>query len=210
MILEIFSSGPAHTNTILLGCSKTLKGAIIDAPFDGSAHQLLRATDFSLKIEMLLLTHSHWDHIAEAAYLKNEIGLPIYIHEKDAGNLKVPGSDHLPLFFPVEGVTPDHYLHDGQVLALGELSIQVIATPGHSPGGVCFYIEKESTLISGDTLFQGSIGNLSFPTANPSEMWKSLAKLARLPKDTRVIPGHGDETTIGAESWLTNPQARFG
>ncbi|HSX03188.1 MAG TPA: MBL fold metallo-hydrolase [Rhabdochlamydiaceae bacterium] len=210
MILEFFSSGPADTNSILLACSKTLKGAIIDAPFDSVYHQMLRAQDLSLHIEMCLLTHSHWDHIAEAAILKNEFGIPLYIHEEDAQNLIHPGSDGLPHLFPLKGVVPDHFLNDGEILSLGELKIEVIHTPGHSPGCVCFYIEKEQVLISGDTLFQASIGNLSFPTARPRLMWESLKKLSLLPKKTRVIPGHGNETTIGAESWLANAKEKFG
>jgi glyoxylase-like metal-dependent hydrolase (beta-lactamase superfamily II) len=210
MILEVFSSGPADTNSILLGCSKTLKGAIIDAPFDSVDHQMLRAQDFSLHLEKSLITHSHWDHIAEAEILKNEFGIPLYIHEEDAPNLINPGTDGLPHLFPLKGVKPDHFLFDGEVLEIGELKIQVIHTPGHSPGGVCFYIEREKVLISGDTLFRGTIGNLSFKTGRPHLMWESLKKLAKLPKDTRVIPGHGEETTIGAENWLSNAQQIFG
>lgn len=210
MILEIFGSGPADTNSFLLGCSKTLKGALIDAPFDSVDHHIARAHELSLKMEMLLLTHSHWDHIAEAEYARKEFGIPIFIAEEDAGNLILPGSDGLPHFFPIKGVHPDHFLLDGEIVTLGNLKIQVIHTPGHTPGGVCFYIERESTLISGDTLFHGTIGNLSFPTARPNLMWESLKKLAQLPKETRVLPGHGRETTIGAEKWLANAKEKFG
>lgn len=210
MILEVFSSGPADTNSILLGCSKTLKGAIIDAPFESVDHQMLRAQDLSLRIEKCLLTHSHWDHIAEAEILKNEFGIPLYIHEEDVQNLIDPGSDRLPHFFPIKGVHPDHFLFNGEIIQLGDLNIQVIHTPGHTPGGVCFYLPQEKVLISGDTLFRGTIGNLSFPTARPRLMWESLKTLSKLPKETRVIPGHGGETTIGRETWLKDAESTFG
>ncbi len=182
----------------------------MDAPFDSVDHQMLRAQDLSLKIEKCLLTHSHWDHIAEAAILKNEFGIPLYIHEEDAPNLITPGTDGLPHLFPIKGVHPDHFLYNGEVIQLGDLKIQVIHTPGHTPGGVCFYIAQEKVLISGDTLFRGTIGNLSFTTARPHLMWESLKTLSKLPKETRVIPGHGPETTIGAESWLSNAKELFG
>jgi glyoxylase-like metal-dependent hydrolase (beta-lactamase superfamily II) len=100
-------------------------------------------------------------------------------------------------------------LEDGQVLAVGEFQIEVIHTPGHTPGGVCFYLKEQKILFSGDTLFQGTIGNLSFPTARPARMWDSLKRLAALPKETRVYPGHGDPTTIGKEQWIANAEDRF-
>ena len=150
----------------------------------------------------MLLTHSHWDHTADAAAFK-ELGIPIFIHALDAENLKFPGSDGLPLLYPVQGVVSDQLIVDGQILTVGNMKLEVWHTPGHSPGGVCFYLKEEDLLISGDTLFKQAIGNLSFPTARPKLMWPSLKRLLTLPKKTRVIPGHGEETTIGAEEkWL--------
>jgi hydroxyacylglutathione hydrolase len=151
---------------------------------------------------MILFTHSHWDHTADAALLKEAFHAPIFIHESDAGNLEHPGSDQLPLFIPIKGVKADHYLHDGQILELGELRIRVIHTPGHTPGCVCFYEETHSVLVSGDTLFKGTLGSLSLPTARPARMEASLKKLGALPKKTRVYPGHGETTTIGDEHWI--------
>lgn len=163
----------------------------------------------ALHIEMLLLTHSHWDHIADAAFLKEKTNAPLYVHEEDAENLKHPGSDCLPLFFSIQGAQPDGYLTDGQILTLGELSLHVIHTPGHTPGGVCFYLPLQETLLSGDTLFSGSIGSLSLPTAHAEQMWPSLKKLAALPKRTKVYPGHGGATTIEKESWIAEAEQRY-
>jgi len=185
-----------------LACSKTKKAAIIDVPFDSLNPLLKRAKELELTIDRILLTHSHWDHIAEAGLLKEKLKIPIYIHKEDAGNLESPGSDGLPLPYPIKGAKADHYLSDGQILTLGQLRIKVIHTPGHSPGCVCFYIEDEKTLISGDTLFRGTHGKTIFSTGRPALMWESLKKLSRLPADTIVYPGHGPTTTIGAEAWM--------
>ena len=209
MIIKVFTAGPAETNTILIGCTKTRKAAIVDAPL-GSSELIIQALKKdSLIPQMILLTHSHWDHIADAAKLKKLFNIPIYIHPEDAENLERPGSDRLPLYFPIEGIKTENYLSDGQILPLGELKIEVISTPGHTPGGVCFWLRQQKILISGDTLFKGTIGNLSFPTARPALMWESLKKLADLPPETRVFPGHGPETTIKDESWIKEAKKMF-
>ncbi len=209
MILEVFPSGPLDTNAYILACDVTKHAAVIDVPLESSHVLLERIRELALSVDTILLTHSHWDHIAEVSELKKHLKASIYIHKEDAGNLESPGSDKLPLFFPLKGVKPDGYLTDGQELAIGKLAITVIHTPGHSPGGVCFYLPSEHTLISGDTLFRGTIGNLSLPTACPALMWDSLKKLAVLPAATKVYPGHGDATTIGAEKWIAQAQDRF-
>ena len=132
--------------------------------------------------------------MAEVALLKQSVHAPVYVHKGDAENLETPGADKLPLHFPVTGVKADGFLTDGQEMSVGNLKIQVIHTPGHTPGGVCFYLPKEKVLISGDTLFRGTIGNVSFPTARADLMWVSLKKLAALPQDVKVYPGHGGPT----------------
>jgi glyoxylase-like metal-dependent hydrolase (beta-lactamase superfamily II) len=90
------------------------------------------------------------------------------------------------------------------------LQIEVIHTPGHSPGGVCYLIEKEHVMISGDTLFKGSIGRLDFPSSDAEKMWSSLERLSRLAPETKVFPGHGESTTLARENWLKNAKNIFG
>jgi len=209
MILEAFPSGPLETNAYLLACDATKHAVVIDVPPASSDDLLERIKELSLLVDMILLTHSHWDHIAEVFQLKNHLKVPVYIHKEDAGNLENPGSDKLPLFFPLKGIKPDGCLTDGQELAVGKLRVTVIHTPGHSPGSVCFFLPSEEILISGDTLFKGTIGSLSLPTARPSLMWGSLKKLAALPEGTKVYPGHGDATSIGAERWIAQAQDRL-
>ena len=210
MILEVFPSGPLETNAYLLACDVTRHAVVIDVPPASSDRLRERIEKLSLSVDRILLTHSHRDHIAEVFQLKNHLKVPVYVHKEDAGNLENPGSDQLPLFFPLHGIKPDGYLTDGQELVIGKLRVLVIHTPGHSPGSVCFFLPCEEILISGDTLFKGTIGNLSLPTARPSLMWNSLIKLAALPEKTKVYPGHGDATSIGAEKWITQAQDRLG
>ncbi len=209
MIIQVFPAGPYATNAVLLGCQKTRLAVIIDFPRD-SVEMLDQALNKQgLTLQMMLLTHSHWDHIADAAEAKRRWNVPLYVHEEDAANLESPGADGLPLMFPIEGVKADHFLKDGQQLEVGQLKIEVIHTPGHTPGGVCFWLKENELLISGDTLFKGTMGNLSFPTSRPKLMWDSLKKLALLPAETRVLPGHGEETSIGAERWMAQAQKIF-
>ncbi len=192
--------GPFATNTILIGCEKTKKAAVIDPAQMSTDTMLLKAEEAGLQIEKILLTHSHWDHFADAFKLKEKTGAALFVHSLDAKNLTDPGSDKLPTFIPIHPVDWDHLIKDGDTIELGEIFLKVIHTPGHCPGSVCYYIRQENLLISGDTLFQGGIGNLSLPTAEPEKMNDSLERLNKLPPETRVIPGHGEDTTIGEEN----------
>lgn len=210
MIIEIFPSGPLETNAFIIGCNASKKAIIVDPAYQSKEKILERGKALGLSFEKIYLTHSHWDHFADLADLKKEIDKPIYVHKLDSENVKTPGSDGLPLFIPIKGVKPDHFLEEGQVHTVGELSFTVLHTPGHSPGGVCFFFEKEKVLIAGDTLFKGSYGNLSFPGCNEEDMLSSLQKLAELPKETKVYPGHGPSTSIGDETWLKNPREFLG
>jgi glyoxylase-like metal-dependent hydrolase (beta-lactamase superfamily II) len=131
------------------------------------------------------------------------MGWPVYVHREDAENLRVPGSDGIPNTYGIEGAEPDGMLADGDEKVLGLLRFKVVHTPGHSPGCVLFYFEKEKVLISGDTLFRGTYGRVDLPSSNPQKMKESLAKIKQFPDDVTVYPGHGGSTTIGREQrWL--------
>ncbi len=209
--MRIYSlpSGPFETNCYIAECGDG-KVILID-PAPDSFDKIKKTLEKQqLKPIALLLTHSHWDHIADAAKVKKAYSIPIYIHPRDSENLIQPGSDGLPCWISIQGVNPDRLFTPGEILSFNGLECRVIETPGHTPGGVCFYFPTEKVLFSGDTLFQGTIGNLSFSTARPAEMWPSLKRLSELPQDTVVYPGHGPSTTIGAESWLANAEKMFG
>lgn len=210
MIYYKVPAGPLATNAALLACPKTKIAAVID-PAQGSLQPLLaKADELGLKIEKVLLTHSHWDHIADVYPLVQKTGAVVYVHTLDAQNLREPGSDQLPLLISIRGVEPDFCVEEKDEVFVGKLCLEVIHTPGHSPGSVCYYLKEQGFLFSGDTLFQGSFGNLHLPTGEEDKMWYSLEKLAALPPETQVMPGHGEETTIAQESWLKNAKKMFG
>lgn len=209
MILETFCLGPCATNSYLVACPVTHKAFVVDAS-QGSAPLIQKALQRqNLVLEKIFLTHSHWDHIADAKKLSTLTHAPLLIHELDAPNLIHPGKDGLPLFFAIEGIAPSDYLKEGDILTVGKLTIHILHTPGHSPGGICLYLPKEELLFSGDTLFQGTMGRIDFPTSKAEDMWRSLKKLAELPPLTKVFPGHGDPTSIGNEPWITHAQKKF-
>jgi hydroxyacylglutathione hydrolase len=210
MIIQAFPSGPFETNAYVIACPQTRQAFIID-PAPGSFNSITSYIEQKKLVPAaILLTHSHWDHTADVVPLKTKYKIPVLIHSLDVPNLESPGADHLPCWIDIQGVSPDRLLSEGDRIECGNVQFTVIHTPGHSPGGVCFYAPQEHLLISGDTLFKGTIGNLSFPTSQPELMWGSLSKLAQLPSDTRVFPGHGSSTTIGAEHWLSRAEEIFG
>lgn len=208
-IIYPFPSGPLLTNAYVVACPTTYRAAIVD-PSQGSAEVVKKfIADKKLQPKMILITHSHWDHIVDAAELQQHFQIPVYVHALDAPNLQYPGSDRLGRH-KITPVTPEGYLNDGDKITIGDLQFEVIHTPGHSPGGVCLYCPKHHLLLSGDTLFKGTMGRIDLPTGQPNLMWESLKKLAKLPAETQVYPGHGPSTTIGAEKWLTDPESVFG
>lgn len=209
MILETFCCGPCETNSYLVACPITRKAFVVDAS-QGSAPFIQKALQKqSLTLEKIFLTHSHWDHIADAKKISSLTNAPLLIHKLDAPNLIHPGEDGLPLFFSIEGTLPNDFLKEGDTYTVGELTIHVIHTPGHSPGGVSLYLPKEEVLFSGDTLFQGTMGRIDFPTSKAADMWASLQRLAKLPPYTKVFPGHGNPTSIKNEPWMTQAQKKF-
>jgi glyoxylase-like metal-dependent hydrolase (beta-lactamase superfamily II) len=158
----------------------------------------------------ILLTHSHFDHIVDVARLKRSLKIPVYIHEKDSKNLKHPGSDGIYIEWNIEPCEADHLWRGGEGVQLKEFTFKVIHTPGHSFGSCCFYFQTEGVLISGDTLFKGTMGILSLPTSEPEKMWESLRTLSKLDPNIKVYPGHGAPTTIGGEAWMKDARQLFG
>jgi hydroxyacylglutathione hydrolase len=207
MTIKKIISGPLGNNTIIVHDDKD--AVVIDPSIDSFGLIDKYIVKHKLIVKAIFLTHSHFDHIADVAILKQKTKANIYIHPEDADNLINPGVDKISCMFPVKGSNPDVLIHDNQEIIIGNLKFIVIYTPGHSPGSVCYYLPDNNTLFAGDTLFKGSIGNISFPTSRPALMWGSLKKLAKLPKNTKVIPGHGEDTSIGKESWLDRAEEFF-
>jgi len=208
-MIEVFSCGPVSTNTLLIYCSKTKEAAVLD-PSMGSSELVEKAIESKgLKPTKILLTHSHWDHIADLNELATKYALQVLVHPEEASNVTHPGSDGLnsPIF--IEGFSEVTHINEGDLIEVGTITLKVIETPGHTPGGIVFYIEEKHLLLSGDTLFQGSYGRLDLPTGNAIQMVQSLKKLATLPPDTIVIPGHGPQTILKNEHWIAHPETKI-
>lgn len=150
-------------------------------------------------VKLILLTHFHIDHIMAVNELKSKTGAEIFIHSLDADSYHDDRNNGSVWLFgrPFLPKKADVLLSDGDILHLGELEIKVLHTPGHSPGGCCFICED--VIFSGDTLFYGSVGRVDLPGGDQEAMESSLMKLARLEWDFRVLPGHGEETTLAFE-----------
>ena len=165
-----------------------------------------------LKPEAILLTHAHFDHIgAVPGLLERFPELPVYIGEKDMAVVSHPMNQLPPDYPPVKKPERLRAICQESLASLEDLKplerlekLEVIETPGHTPGGVCYYFPAEKLLLSGDTLFAGSVGRTDLPGGNMATLVESLKKLTALPDDTLVIPGHGPQTTIGAEK-RSNP-----
>lgn len=199
--------GMVSTNCYIVWNDDTRDAFVVD-PADNGPAILMKALQLKVNIKAILLTHGHFDHIMAVPYLKEKTGALVYAGEKERDMLS---QIRLNLSKSWGGqpvsIEADHWVRDGEVLELCDFQIKVIATPGHSEGGVCYYLEKEGQLFSGDTLFHGSYGRIDLPTGNGSKLFFSVTeKLFTLPDDVIVYPGHDSETTIGFEK-LYNPLA---
>jgi len=203
MFIKVFVLGPIENNTYIVGSEESKKSFVIDPSFGAFEEIKIFLEDKSYTLEKILLTHSHTDHIADVKRLKDTFSPLVCIHELDAKNLENPETLSFSSI-KADGVKPDVIFEDKQKIKVADIEIEIIHTPGHTPGGSCFYIEKEKTLFSGDTLFKGSFGRVDFSYSNPKDMIESLKKLSKLPKDTLVYPGHGSKTTIKEEIWMEN------
>ena len=186
MKVETFVRGPLLNNVYLLWDEDSKDAAIID-PGLMSDDLLQTIQDYQLTLRYILNTHRHFDHVDNDAFYREQTGAPIVLHRDDAALLAAEF-----------GISPDMLLQGGEELALGSLTIQTLHTPGHSAGGMCFLVEDH--LFAGDTLFAGAVGRSDFEDSDGDLLLKVIAeKILPLPDATRVLPGHGDLTTIGAE-----------
>ncbi len=200
MILKTIKTGPLLNNVILIGCDKTKEAAVIDPAFDSFDRIMEIAKKLKLNIKHILLTHSHWDHIANVWIFKNKLKSLVYVHEDDKKNLENPGNDTLPFVGEIKGVKPDILLKDHDIIEVGDINIEVIHTPGHTVGSVCYYIPEEKIVLTGDTLFKGNVGSCHFSNSAPTKMKKSLRKLfLEVEGDSLIIPGHGVNTKMKHE-----------
>ncbi len=191
---------PVSTNCYLLEVEGS--AIIIDPGYTSFSTVHPYIQEKSLRLKSIFLTHSHWDHIADLSQWIEKYQVPFFVHPFDAANVEFPGQDGILCPLDIPGVKPSLFFQDDALQAVLSSSMRVIHTPGHSAGSVCLYFPEEKMLFSGDTLFKGTIGNTSFPGSDRQKMTQSLKRLATLPKETKVYPGHGPTTFLGEEFWI--------
>ena len=201
MIVKGLTVGLLQENCYIFGCSRTRRAVIID-PGD-NARAILRVVDQqALKIERIINTHAHFDHVMAVAAIKAATDAPFYLHELDLPVLhELPERVRLWLDMEVDPLDdPDGYLTHGDRIAVGDEELEVRFTPGHAPGHVVFVHHAGRQMFVGDTLFRDSIGRFDLPGADGPTLLASIrTQLLTLPDDYTVYPGHGPATTIGYE-----------
>jgi glyoxylase-like metal-dependent hydrolase (beta-lactamase superfamily II) len=186
------------------------KAVVIDPAPDSFDRIMSFLSERNLLLESVWITHSHWDHVAGCKQLLELGPVDVMVHTLDAENLRNPGSDGVPTWLKIQSVLPTRLLNDGDQISVGKATWEVVHTPGHSLGSICFFHKDQLLLFTGDTLFRGTYGNVSFPTSSPELMGESLARLAQLPNETTVFPGHGPSTTIEEErTWIAKRSRKF-
>jgi len=201
VILKKLVVGPFAANCYIVGSELTKEGVIID-PGDEARHILKKVKDLQLDIKVIVLTHGHIDHVGGVKEVKEATGAEVAIHTDDAKS--VSGQEGRLISMLVSGLSypapssPDRLLNGGDSIDIGDLNFLVLHTPGHTPGGICLL--GNGVVFTGDTLFNYGVGRTDLPGGSHSQLMNSLhTKLMVLPDETIVYPGHGPETTIGAE-----------
>lgn len=191
--------GVVGTNCYIVSNDDTKEAVVID-PGDEAE----KVNDFlkknGLTPKAVLLTHGHFDHIMGVDGVRDAWQVPVYVSEPEKALMEDPLLNGCGMIGRSVSVKADKFLKDKEEVAFGGMLFEVIYTPGHTGGGVCYYMPQTELLFSGDTLFQGSVGRTDLPTGSMSTLVRSIKeRLVNLPEDTKVLPGHGPSSTIGEE-----------
>ena len=202
MIIQTLVVGPIMANCFILGCESTKSAAVID-PGDEADRILLALAKSGLTVSCIINTHGHFDHVGANRPMKESTGAELMIHRLDAPMLnQLAASAAAWGLSAQDSPPPDRFLEDGDTISFGRITLSVIHTPGHTPGGISLF--GEQSVFVGDTLFQGSIGRTDFPGGDYGTLIDSIQKkLFLLEDDVRVYTGHGPETSIGRENART-------
>ena len=208
MIHEVLSVGPLQCNCSVIGDASTHEAMVVD-PGGDLSKILAIVLRHSLRITQIVVTHAHIDHIAGARELNQLTGAPVYYNQLDLPLVKMMEvqAEWLGMETP-DVAPPDASAEDGMVISTGNLRSEVMHTPGHTEGSICLHFPTESLLIAGDTLFAGTVGRTDLPGGDQRKLLNSIrGRLMDLPEQTKVVPGHGQLTTIGKENdtnpWMT-------
>lgn len=197
MKVKCITGGQLDTNCYLVINDDNSHAVLIDPGFYDSMLESI-ILEYKDIIDAVLLTHMHFDHIMGLEYVRTNLSCPVYIHELDGTDMTDADKNCYASFYgnklDFSGYKPDVYISDNQFITFGDLVVKVLHTPGHTKGGVCYFIND--CLFTGDTLFKESVGNPNFYGGDARILLNSVAKLASLTEDYCVFPGHGDETTL--------------
>ncbi len=205
MNVEMFTVGMVQENCFLVWPDGAERAVIVD-PGEEAPRLLKAIEDAGVRLEAILLTHTHFDHVGAVAPVARATGAPVYCPQLEVPVLQdVMAFVPWPGFGPYESWDPEHTVAGGETLELAGLTFDVVFTPGHSPGHVTYAVRGEGALFSGDVLFQGSVGRIDLPGGDGPTLMASIATLLdRFDDDTVVHPGHMGVTTLGRER-ATNP-----
>jgi hydroxyacylglutathione hydrolase len=200
---RMFTVGPVQENCYVVRAEGRSRSALLVDPGDEAPRLLAAIAELEVEIEAILITHCHFDHVGAVAPLARATGAPVYCPRIEEPMLRDVMAWTLPGFGPFESWEPENTLAGGERLNLAGIDIEVLFTPGHSPGHLTYALP--GALLSGDVLFQGSVGRTDLPGGDWNVLERSIGELAeRFPKETVVYPGHMGVTTLGHEV-ETNP-----
>ena len=198
MIIKTLPVGPIMANCFIVGCQETMQAAVID-PGDEAEKILQSVADSNLEVKTIINTHGHFDHVSANKRINAATNAPILIHALDAPMLEQISASAANWGLSAENSpAPQRTVTDGDTISFGNITLNVLHTPGHTPGGISLFTDGH--VFVGDTLFAGSIGRTDFPGGDFATLKSSIQdKLFTLGDDVRVYTGHGPETTIGHE-----------
>jgi glyoxylase-like metal-dependent hydrolase (beta-lactamase superfamily II) len=209
MLIQSFVLNELYTNTYVVG--EPHGEVFILDPGDEEMHEVIDyVMEQGLTVKYIINTHAHYDHVLGNERLRKQFAVPLLINELELDTLtQLPNITQMLFNQSVVSNPPDQYLREHDTLDVGRYQFRVIATPGHSPGGICLYEAQAGVLFAGDTIFAGTIGRTDLPGGNAIQLLQSLReKLWPLPDEVVIYPGHEEESTIGEER-MHNPYFNF-
>jgi glyoxylase-like metal-dependent hydrolase (beta-lactamase superfamily II) len=197
MVIKELVVGPLESNCYLIVDEHTKETLVID-PGDEPDRIIDLIHENSLQVKYIVCTHAHFDHVSAVYDIKKETGAPIIIHRDEQEVYRGTRQQAVSWGFELDELPePDMLVSEGDILEIGSLKFVIIHTPGHSPGGIC--LSGEDILITGDTLFAGSVGRTDLHGGDIIQLKKSFKRLMSFSEEVKILPGHGPETTIGRE-----------
>jgi len=195
------NGGIAQTNSFLIADEIAKEAVVFDAPDNTTEEMIDEAQKRGWKIIGLWLTHGHFDHVADHAVVTGKAPeAKVLIHPLDEPKLIKPRTGMFQLPFEIPPRRADGYVSDGDELRIGNLRVEVIHTPGHSPGHVMYHFPEQKILVGGDLIIMGAVGRTDFPDSNESDLYASIRKVMALPPETQLLPGHGEPSRLADEA----------